>query len=186
MGGSLHLGNVQGADVGRGEAKMSCSRRELGALVHLVSFPNHVYVLGVHVGLDDVGREFGVSCTKAHLVFCPSHVVLHAVGVVGNQRGRVVAEPVRVAEHVVGDHALVVDQLEGEDRLGEPFFDEGVLWGRSFMFLQGSLIRSSSSSSSSSIRVPSMTGLVPEAGAAVVVGVEGAEGAEDPDEAAGS
>jgi len=183
MGGSLHLGNVQSADVGRGEAKMSRSRRELGALGHLVSCPNHVYVLGVHVGLDAVGRKLEMSFTMAHLVFCPTHVVHHAVGVVSSQRGGPVAEPIRVADHVVGDHLeLVVDQLEGEDLSGTPFFDEGNLWGRSFLSLQGSFVRSSSSSSS--IKPPSTTGLTPAAGVAVA-GVEGAEGAEDPDDGAG-
>ena len=135
MGGSFHLGDVQGADVCSGEAKVSCSGRELGVRVHLVSCPNHVYVRE-GVGLHDVGRKLEMSFTMAHLVFCPTHVAHHAIGVVSSQRRGPVAEPIEVADHVVVDHlALVVDQLEGEELLREPFFDEGVLWGRSFLSL---------------------------------------------------
>ena len=135
MGGSFHLGDVQGADVCSGEAKVSCSGRELGVRVHLVSCPNHVYVRE-GVGLHDVGRKPEMSFTMAHLVFCPTHVALHAVGVVSSQGRGPAVVPIEVADRVVVDHlALVVDQLEGEELLREPFFDEGVLWGRSFLSL---------------------------------------------------
>ena len=70
-----------------------------------------------------------MSFTMAHPVFCPTHVVHHAVGVVSSQREWLVAEPIHVADHVV------VDQLVGEDLSGTPFFDDGALWGRSFLFL---------------------------------------------------
>ena len=188
MGGSFHLGDVQGANACSGEAKMPCSGRELGVRVHLVSCPNHVYVHEVRVGLHAVGRKLGMSFTMAHLVFCPTHVVHHAIGVVSSQRRGPVAEPIQVADHVVVvDHlALVVDQLEGEELPREPFFDEGVLWGRSFLSLQGSPVRSSSSSSS--ICVHFVIGAAPAAGAAgaATTGVLGADGAEGPDGAAGS